>query len=69
MVESDNQMKEDGISQVFWLEGIEDNIKLHLTETNDRLWSVICCFSTGPSGGHGNESLTSRKLAEQLGGC
>ena len=30
MVESDNQMKEDGISQVFWLEGIEDNIKLHL---------------------------------------
>jgi hypothetical protein len=25
-------MEEDGISQVFWLEGIEDNIKLHLTE-------------------------------------
>jgi len=26
-------MKEDGISQVFCLEGIEDSIKLHLTET------------------------------------
>jgi hypothetical protein len=24
---------ENGISQVLWLEGIEDDIKLHLTET------------------------------------
>jgi len=26
-------MKKDGISQMFWLDGIENNIKLHLTET------------------------------------
>ena len=32
--EYDNQMKGGGgISQMFWLEGIEGSIKLHLTET------------------------------------
>jgi hypothetical protein len=33
MGEEDNQLKENGSNQVFWLEGTEDNIKLHLTET------------------------------------
>jgi hypothetical protein len=33
MGEWDNQMKGDGISQMFWLESREDNIKLRITET------------------------------------